>query len=360
MFRAPRYLEWARRFYGQVPFDLASSGIPVVTHAALGDVPPLDDPAGPARMIAAIARYNGVSEAEVAPALGTTYALWLAYATLLSPGDEVLVEEPGYEPLWRTAEAVGASVVRFSREESEGFRLDPRRVAASMTDRTRLVAVTNLHNPSGVRTADEVLVELAAVASARGAVLLVDEVYAPFDDLVGNDGIWARSARRLAPNIVTASSLTKCYGLAQQRVGWVLASAEVASRALGTILSSAGHFPIEHANMAAHSFARLAPLSERARGLLGDKRDVVQQWVASRKDLRWSNPTAGLFGFASSTAASDLTARIEAAAGRDGVLVAPGSFFGAPAGFRLAWSIEGAKLGEGLRRLGHLLDLGGP
>src|SRR5580658_2231179 len=111
MISAPRYLEWALRFYGQVPYDLATSGIPQVPLADLAPLPDIEDPSGPAKLVAAIARYNGVSRDEVVPALGTTHALWLAYATLLRPGDEVLVEAPSYEPIWLSARATGARVL---------------------------------------------------------------------------------------------------------------------------------------------------------------------------------------------------------------------------------------------------------
>src|SRR4051812_3975777 len=109
MFAPVRYIEWALKFYGKVPFDLASSGIP---HCAWSDLgvpePALDDMNAYARVREALAVYNDVAPAEVVPALGTTHAVFLAYASMLSPGDEVLVEHPGYEPLTNTAAGLGA------------------------------------------------------------------------------------------------------------------------------------------------------------------------------------------------------------------------------------------------------------
>jgi hypothetical protein len=89
-----RYLTWARTFYGRVPYDLATSGTLFATRADLGTPADLDDWEGIAGLRASIAHYNDVPEAEAIPALGTSHAVWLAYATLLSPGDEVLVEAP--------------------------------------------------------------------------------------------------------------------------------------------------------------------------------------------------------------------------------------------------------------------------
>src|SRR5579883_1975447 len=118
MFAPTRYLEWARRFYGKVRFDLATSGMPTVPSDAIGlpDAATVDDPAGWGRLREAIATYNDVEPDEAIAALGTTHALWLAYASLTRPGDDVLVESPVYEPLVRIAEGVGARVVPFERD----------------------------------------------------------------------------------------------------------------------------------------------------------------------------------------------------------------------------------------------------
>src|SRR5204863_4155304 len=116
---------WALQFYGLVPFDLASSGIPYVAWkevaAELPDV--IEDFSLYVRLRESIARYNDVPVGEVVTALGTSHGIFLAYAALLSPGDEVLVEEPGYEPLIRAAEGLGATVRTFERRREEGFRV---------------------------------------------------------------------------------------------------------------------------------------------------------------------------------------------------------------------------------------------
>jgi aspartate/methionine/tyrosine aminotransferase len=351
MFPAPRYIEWARRFYGQLPFDLASSGIPQVRHADIGGVAGLDEPNADERLRSAIARFNGVEHGEVVATLGATHALWLAYTSLIAPGDDVLVEEPAYEPLHGIAASVGARVVRFSRAATQQFRLDPDRISRALTGTTRVVAVTNLHNPSGRRTSDEDLRAAALVAEKHGATLLVDEVYAPFDSLVDPEGVWGRTARRLAPNIVTASSLTKGFGLGQQRVGWLLAPADVVRRAEGVLMATCGRLPLEHANVGSVAFAHIVDLASRARAAIGEKRAVVTEWAASRERVSWSAPDEGLFGFLTCADSEDLTQRIEAAAQNGQVVVAPGEFFGVPTGFRLSWSISHELLSEALARL---------
>jgi aspartate/methionine/tyrosine aminotransferase len=356
MFAPTRYLEWARRFYGKVRFDLATSGMPVVPTSELGvdDALGLDDPSGWDRLRGAIARYNDVPADEAIAALGTTHALWLAYATLTSPGDDVLVETPGYEPLVRIAEGVGARVVRFERDAREGFAVDPDRIARAITPRTRVVAVTTLHNPTGRRIARDTLVAAARVCESAGAHLLVDEVYAPFDSLVDMRGVLAGSARKLAPNVVVVSSLTKCYGLGPHRIGWVLGPAEVIARAEDAITASCGMLPLSHAHGAVRAFERIGALAARSRERLSGKRERVARWVTAT-GLSWSAPTEGLFGFVTVPQGGDLTPTIERAAREREVLVAAGAFFGVPNGFRLSWSIPDDRLDEALGRLAEAL-----
>lgn len=352
MFGRTTYLEWANRHHGKVRFDFASSGVPTVPLLELGapDVATMADPAGWVRLRDAIAAYNDVPHEEAISALGTTHALWLAYASLTSPGDDVLIEDPAYEPLVRIAEGVGAHIVRFARDPERGFALDPDRVAAAITDRTRVVVLTSLHNPSGVRTGRDTLGEVARIAEAHGAVVLVNEVYAPFDDLVDGAGVFRESSRKVAPNVITVGSLTKCYGLGTHRIGWLLGPREVVQRAEYAVTASCGALPLSHAHMALEAFGQLGPLSRRTRAVLGDKRDRVATWARAH-GFSWSAPRSGLFGFAWLPGRRDLTPVLEAAERERDVLVAPGAFFGVPSGFRIGWSAPVDLLDEGLARL---------
>src|SRR5579872_844726 len=357
MYAPSRYLEWARRRYGKVAFDLATSGMPTVM---VGELPGAaeDADAGDLRrqdlLRGAIAAHNAVPVAEAIATLGTTQAYWLACATMTGPGDDILVEAPGYEPLTRIAEGVGARVTTFERVAADRFRVDPERVAAALTPRTRLIVVTNLHNPSGVRTDDSTLRELAKLAARTGAWLLVDEVYAEFDALVDERGVFEGSARRLAANVVAVSSLTKCYGLGPHRIGWMLAPADVVANAEHTMTAACGALPLSHAQQACRTFHAIQTLAAKSRTHLDGKRDLVARWVAEN-GFGWSAPEEGLFALVTLAGRGDLTATIESAAHEHEVLVAAGSFFGVPNGFRLAWSAPRDKLSEGLSRLSAAL-----
>ncbi|AKU96785.1 Aspartate aminotransferase [Labilithrix luteola] len=358
MFGPSRYISWVRKFYGHVPYDLGTSGIPNVSWGEMSagaTLPPIDDTSGYGKLVAGIARHNDVPASEVIPALGTAQALHLAYTAVLSPGDEVLLEHPVYEPLVRIGEGVGAVIRTYERRADEGFRVDPERIAAQMTPRTRLIVVTNLHNPTGVRVPDETLRELAKIAEAHSAYLLVDEVYAPFDDLP-EDGIFRRSARKLGPNVMAVSSLTKCYGLGTYRVGWMLAPEHLIAEAEATTIATVGHLPLSHAHLGVTALEAVGSLAKRAKALLVGKRELAEQWVSQFPRARWSAPKDGLFGLVTIDGADNLLPRIETNIREHGVLVGPGSFFGIPNGFRLSWAtLPAEEFKKGLERLEPLV-----
>ncbi|MBL9110218.1 MAG: pyridoxal phosphate-dependent aminotransferase [Myxococcales bacterium] len=357
MVRRTKYLEWAVDHVGRSEYDLASSGImPFAEH----ELPPLEGPIDArayGALIEAIAAFNQVPDASIVPTLGTSHALFVAMSALLSPGDEVLVESPAYEPLVAIPEQLGAKVVSFERRPEARYLLEPNQVAAKMTDRTKLVVVTNLHNPTGVHTPLEVLGDIAAFCASRGATLLVDEVYAPF--AAWPKGVFSASASQLGANVVCVSSLTKCWGAGPHRIGWVIASGTIADACRAHLMTTLGHLPVGHAARGVHLFKHLDVLSARAEHGLAKKRDLVSDWMTKRQDLAWSAPEHGLFGFAVRTkapATDDLRARIERGQRDRHVLVVPGSFFGVPQGFRLAWSLPEERLTDALRRLAEVLD----
>ena len=89
----------------------------------------------------------------------------------------MLIEQPTYELLTSTLLYLGAAVKRFARSEESGYALDPAEVRRVITPKTKLIVLTNLHNPSSVLAPDSVLREIGDLARSVGAHVLVDEVY---------------------------------------------------------------------------------------------------------------------------------------------------------------------------------------
>lgn len=357
MFSQCRYLSWADKYFGQAPFNLGRSGV------TCPDKPPLLTPSE-AHTLGEwdtlrfrVASYNGVTINETLPALGASHAIWIAYSSLLEPGDELLIESITYEPIYCIAEGIGAKVVRFNRHSSPQFTLDPREVRKVITQRTRAVVLTNLHNPTGVRADESAIKEIASIAQAHDAYVIIDEVYAPFDSLCDRTGVWGRSARSIAPNIITIGSLSKCYGLGAHRVGWMLGPQNIIARGENALSATLSYLPHTWMKIAIRAFESLPDFARWSHENTINKREHVNAWMAVRPYLTWTAPSEGLFGFAiDHRTKEDLCPRIERGICEHGVVVVPGIFFGVPNGFRVAWSIEESKLHEALRRLALVID----
>lgn len=348
------YLAWAQAHYPHVRLDLATSGLPVLSASELGaPAGALDDLSAWPRYREAVAAHFGVSMDEVAPALGASGGIFLTYASLLDHGDEVLIEQPTYEPVVRVAEGLGLAIRRLPRRPERGYQLSVDELEAHITPRTRALFITDLHNPSSAAADHQALAKIAARLDAQGAWLIVDEVYA---ELIQR----GRTARPLAPNVVAFGSLTKCYGLSWPRVGYVLCPPKVRAQIERTILHTAGFYPSMMATLGAQAFGQIERLEARRLALQAGKRARIDAFLAKHEGvLSWQPPPEGaLFGFVHDARGRDLRPLLEQGAKEHGVLAAAGSFFDYPSGFRLGWTLPAALLDEALDKLSLALSLG--
>ena len=349
------YMEWAK---GHPPatHDLTVSTLLACT---VGDLPgaldavELDGPNenGYSPLVEAIASRYATTPDRVATASGTSGANFLTFAALLRPGDEVVVERPGYDPLLGAPHLLGAVVRRFDRRFEEGYVLDPDRVASALSSRTRLIVLSNPHNPSGVLASPDSLDAVARLAEANGARVLVDEVYL--------DASWGAAIGPVAnrnDTFISTSSLTKAYGLGGLRCGWAIAPPEVAEamRRVRDVVDAVGAFAAER--IAALAFEHLDRLAARARGILKPNFDRLRAFVEDRSELEWVRPSAGTVGFPRIRGLSDSLRFVERLRLDHGTGVVPGSFFQAPAHFRIAYGGAGEVLASGLAALARALD----
>jgi histidinol-phosphate/aromatic aminotransferase/cobyric acid decarboxylase-like protein len=149
------YMHWAK-FKRPVRYALTSSEVPGFRMDSLPwtitdlETDGASHPRYPPLRVAIGKRY-GMAIERIVAADGTSMANFLAMAALIEPGDEVLIEQPTYEPLLGAASFLGADIKRFEREAPD-FRLDPETVRAAISDKTRLIVITNLHGPISAAT----------------------------------------------------------------------------------------------------------------------------------------------------------------------------------------------------------------
>ena len=156
----------------------------------------------------------------VVGAEGAQAAIALALLTTVDPGDEVIVSDPGYFHVPSAIIAAGAVPVPVRIDASSGHRLDPERVAAAITQRTRAICLVDPVNPYGTLQTEEELRALAELAERHGVLLIHDVTHAP---LAIDPAAWHASlpALELTELAVAALSVSHCWGMAGARLGFL-------------------------------------------------------------------------------------------------------------------------------------------
>ena len=349
------YMNWAKT-RPKVKYDLALSGILNLPFAELeATIDDLDlngdNSYGYRPLVEALAAHSQVApESVVTISGGTSMANHLAMAAAIEHGDEVLIEEPTYEPILALAEYFGAQVKRFPRSFENGYRIDVEAIAALLTSHTRLIVLTNLHNPSSVLVPEETLRRIGELARSVGARVLVDEVYleAMFEAA-------PRSSVHLGPEFIATTSLTKGYGLSGLRCGWILAEPDMAQRMrlLHDVFGAVGPQPSERLSVVA--LAKLPKFVARAKQILEANRTVLNDFLDTREDLQVVRTETGTTSFPRllkgrvEDLADSLHRKYETA-------IVPGRFFESPQHFRIGMCAEPELFEEGVKRLGAALD----
>ena len=296
-----------------------------------------------------LARRYGVPPGCVVSAIGTSMANYLAMSAALEPGDEVVIEQPGYDPLLEIARYLGAVVRRLPRRPELGFQIRFDDLERLVSKSTRLIVLTNLHNPSGALLEEATLRQIGEIAQSNGARVLVDEVYLEmlFDQPV-------RSAFHLGPHFLVTSSLTKAYGLSGLRCGWVLAGPELAERMwrlndlFGNITAHAAE------RMSVCALDHMEEISARSQALLTHNWKTVERFLAAHHDLETLRPPGGTILFPRAPH-GDGDALCKLLREKYETSVVPGKFFEMPDRVRIGIGGDTKEVEEGLNRVSQAL-----
>ncbi|WP_338447148.1 pyridoxal phosphate-dependent aminotransferase [Pelagerythrobacter marensis] len=301
---------------------------------------------GNPHVIETLAREYAVAKEQVLSTTGATGALSLLYRALLRPGDRLLVENPGFDLFGILARSYGLGVDTFERSGPR-FAIDPETVERAIGPDTRLIVISNLHNPSGFMVSEDVLRALGEIADRHEVYLVVDEVYAPY----AGDAAKPAVTLGISPRIISINSLTKIYGLSTLRCGWIVADAKVMEpvRALNREVEFAIS-KLSHA-IAARILEDPDAYRERTAAIVSGARPFIDayhaRWLAEGL-VEGELPEHGCIAFPRLVGIEDTGTFSEWLAEERGVIVAPGEYFGAPGHVRLGFGIDAARLELGL------------
>jgi aspartate/methionine/tyrosine aminotransferase len=349
-----------------VEMDLSESGIRPVSLRELGEMGLdldgiLNMPLGYSQSNGTIplrenlaAVYPGATPDHIEVTNGTSEANYLLALTLLRKGDEVAFEVPNYMQLGGIPGSLGATVRRFSLELDRGWEPNWEEFDRAVTEKTRLVYVSNPNNPTGSILSADAMKRIVARCESVGAYLLADEVYLGAEiDCPRTQSFWGMSGR-----VIVTSGLSKAYGIPGVRIGWIVGPKEVVAECW-----SQHDYLTIGPNKISDAVARVAvepanreKLYSRTRGILQQNLPIMREWVDSFGGfLAIREPKAGalsLVRYGSRTPSVPLCERIRV---NQSVLIVPGSQLGLEGYLRIWVGSKPEFLTEGLRRIGEEL-----
>ena len=277
---------------------------------------------------------------------GVSGGLVLALMTTVGPGDEVLIPDPYFVMYKHLVTLAGATAVYVNTYPD--FQLTTERLAAAVTDRTKLVLFNSPSNPTGVLASADACRAVADFCGDRGLLLLSDEIYDVFNyakrSETGTDPVFPSPLHHRSDALLLRG-FSKTYGMTGWRLGYAVGPAAIIEQM--TKLQ-------QYSFVCAPSMVQLAgvmaldvDMSEHVRDYAA-KRDRVVERLSPHYDL--TTPGGAFYAFPKVPERLGMSgaAFVEAAVGRN-LLVIPGSVFSQrDTHFRLSYACDDAMLERGL------------
>ena len=355
--------------YDSIRYNLSESSVRETTIAELGLQSPSlvndlsekvlwygDHRGDPALRTLVAELGESVSPNDVLVTAGAAMALFMVHTAFLERGDDIVVFHPNYATNIETPRAIGANVLPLHLMFKDGYRPDLDRLESLVSARTKILSITDPHNPTGICLNDEERTHIITLAERRGCLLLVDETYRDLSREPTQP--WAAE---VSSSAISISSLSKSMGLPGIRVGWAitrdraiqerLLAAKEQMMICGSVLDEA---------VATHALVQREELMAVRRDKADRHLSIVSEWMSGHADLEWVEPQGGVvcfprirdpFGF-------DIDAFYQHLRTEGGTLVGAGHWFEVdPRSFRLGfgWPSD-PELRGGLAAIDAALD----
>ena len=313
------------------------------------------------------ARDSGyqVSAAQVLITNGGKQAVYEAFATLLDPGDEVLMPTPYWTTYPESITLAGGVPVPVMTDERTGYLASVADLEAARTGRTKVLLFVSPSNPTGAVYPPEQVAEIGRWAAGHGIWVVTDEIY---EHLVYGDARFSSIpvvAPELADLCVVLNGVAKTYAMTGWRVGWMIGPADVVKAA--TNLQSHATSNVCNVAQAAALAAVTGNLSaaEAMRQAFDRRRLAMTTLLNDMPGVMCPLPEGAFYCYPSvkgvlgkelaGTRPGSTTELAEVILEHADVAVVPGEAFGTPGYFRLSCALGDADLEEGLTRMHKLL-----
>jgi aspartate aminotransferase len=323
-----------------------------------------------AAICAKLKRDNGLTyePADILVSVGAKHTLFNIVMALLNPGDEIVVPSPYWVSYPEQARLLGGVPVEVPTDEATGFDLDPVRLAAAVTPRTRLVVLNSPNNPTGAVFSAAAMETVGRLAVERKLWIVSDECYEALS-FEGRHVSVASFGPEIKARTLVVNTCSKAYAMTGWRIGYAAGPREVI-RAMTDAQSQVTSNPSSVAQWAAVE-ALTGPQDEVAKmaGEFDRRRRLIVAGLNALPGVRCVTPKGAFYAFANVSglfgrtwrrpegaitlkSSVDVTAFLLEAAR---VAVVPGKDFGSDAHVRLSYATSDALISEGLKRMAAAL-----
>ena len=331
---------WQSTWENRVRFNLAESGVhhlsvqELLSLAAAPAGPLLDVRLGYSQSngtdqlrdrIAGL--YPGASPEQVLVTTGSSEANFVICWRLLEPGDRVAIMLPNYLQTWGLTQNFGAEVRGFALHEEQRWEPLAAEIRSAIAPGTKLVVVTNPHNPTGHVLSDQARRVILERCADVGAWLLADEVYQGAErDGGATPSFWGSYER-----VIVVNGLSKACGLPGLRIGWIVAprafTADAWARHDYTTIGPSG--ASDHLATVALEPRVREKLLDRTRGILTANYPVLEEWLRRfGETFSWHPPQAGAICWVRYRQRMSGLDTVEKMRAEHNVLLVPGEHFG--------------------------------
>jgi aspartate/methionine/tyrosine aminotransferase len=296
------------------------------------------------------ALYANAGPSNVLVTVGAAQANWMICATLLEPGDEVIVISPGYRQVWGLAQNAGCRVHEVQLHPGNGWRLDVDELDRVAGTKAKLISIVNPNNPTGSILSAPEMERIVRICSRTGAWLHADEVYRE-TELAGPEtpSFWGMYDR-----VICVNSLSKAYGLAGLRIGWAIAAPQMIEE-----LWRRHEYAVIAASGPSMALAEIALRQDKRQMLLNRQKQlsreghrILREWIAG-EDGKFSvgDAVATSIAFVRCHLDMDSVTLANHIRRKASVLVAPGAYLGTEHHLRITVGYEPEKVKTALARI---------
>lgn len=318
----------------------------------------LDEPNswGHPRLIKAIGEEYRISEDRILVTTGGSMANFLVCAGIVRRGEQVAVESPTYAPFLSTLRFLRTKILPIKRK-GDRYELDLNEIEGEVRKnktkaRTRLLVLSNLHNPSGMCLDNVTLQGLATIAQKYNVYVLVDEV---FHDFVGND---QKPAATLCDRFISINSFSKVYGLGALRCGWILASPEILGKIRPVVTATENAVSKVNQLISAYIFQNISKYKAHSQNLVFRNRNLIRDFaepLLADGLITGRVPDSGCLFYPGLPYVKDVSPFLDELRQQHQVYVASGGWFGLPNHMRIAFGGKTEEVQAGLEILSRMI-----